>query len=66
MPLETEKISNKDGDNLLKCPNCQCCFCSAEDLKRHIARYGSSKNEHAEEFRKVHERLEHGSFSGPE
>ncbi len=66
MALEKEKTCINEGDNLLKCPHCQCCFCSQEDLKRHIARYGSSKNEHAEEFRKVHERLEHGSLSGPE
>ncbi len=54
------------SNGLYKCPFCPCCFCSEADLKRHVTIYGSSRLEHSEEFRKVHGRLEHGSFSGPE
>lgn len=64
--MEKEKIEKTNNNDLIKCPHCTCCFCNETDLKIHLKTYGSSKNEHYEEFRKVHARLEHGSVSGPE
>jgi hypothetical protein len=62
-----EKNSHEDNlNNLCKCPFCPCCFCSEADLQRHMESYGTSKSEHAETFRKVHGRLEHGSLGGSE
>ena len=64
--MEDENLSESNVNNLSKCPYCPCCFCNEEDLKRHLESYGNSKAEHFEEFRRVHGRLEHGSFNGPE
>ncbi|MCJ7793468.1 hypothetical protein MUP42_00895 [Candidatus Bathyarchaeota archaeon] len=63
-----EAKNNQEGNvnNLHKCPFCPCCFCNEADLKKHLSSYGTSKDEHFEEFRKAHGRLEHGSFGGPE
>jgi hypothetical protein len=62
-----EDKSNQDiGNGLCRCPYCPCCFCNEVDLKRHMDVYGASRSAHAEEFRKVHGRLEHGSLGGPE
>ena len=63
-----EKDGNQEAnaESLCRCPFCTCCFCSEEDLKRHMERYGRLKDRHADEFRRVHGRLEHGSFGGSE
>ena len=63
-----EEKTNPEGNinNLCKCPHCACCFCTEADLKRHMESYGTTKTEHAAEFQRVHGRLEHGSFGGPE
>jgi hypothetical protein len=66
MDMDEEPDSVTNVNNLYKCPHCNCCFCSDVDLQKHIKSYGNSKAEHIEEFRKVHGRLEHGSFNGPE
>ena len=49
-----------------KCPYCACCFCNEADLKKHIDTFGASPAAHQQEFQRVHGRLEHGSFNGPE
>jgi hypothetical protein len=64
--VEEKDNEQFSGTGLCKCPYCACCFCNDTDLKRHLDIYGTSKLEHAEEFRRIHGRLEHGSFSGPE
>ncbi|HTY75118.1 MAG TPA: hypothetical protein VMD05_06090 [Candidatus Nanoarchaeia archaeon] len=62
-----EKISQEASANTLcKCPHCTCCFCNEEDLKKHLEAFGTSPTGHQQEFQKVHGRLEHGSFGGPE
>lgn len=61
-----DKTSPEDNNDLYKCPHCACCFCSEADLQRHIDAYGDSKAEHIGEFKKVHGRLEHGSYNEQE
>ena len=63
--MEDEKKLYKDN-GLSKCTHCPCCFCNDNDLKRHIDEYGHSKIEHAEEFRRVHNRIEHSTGSNLE
>jgi hypothetical protein len=49
-----------------KCPFCPCCFLTREDLERHMAAFGNNREEHSEDYRRIHGRVEHGSGSGPE
>ncbi len=54
------------ANTLCKCPHCACCFCNEADLKKHMETFGASQAAHQQEFQRVHGRLEHGSFGGPE
>ena len=47
--------------NLCKCPFCSCVFCTKADLERHLAAFGNRLEEHAEAYRRIHGRMEHGS-----
>ncbi|MFB3889412.1 MAG: hypothetical protein ACE14S_07965 [Candidatus Bathyarchaeia archaeon] len=58
---EEPKPSEGNVNNLCRCPFCGCCFCNAADLQRHMETYGASRGEHAEAFRRIHGRLEHGA-----
>ncbi len=64
--MEQKENQQSNVIDLHRCPCCPCCFCNETDLKRHMEVYGTSRFEHAEEFRRVHGRLEHGSIGGPE
>lgn len=43
----------------VKCPNCDCIFCTEHDLKKHLESFPIDKNEHANHFRQIHSRIEH-------
>jgi hypothetical protein len=60
--LEKSKI-NAD---FCRCPFCPCCFFTKSDMDKHISAFGSSKEEHFENYRRAHGRIEHGSANGPE
>jgi hypothetical protein len=64
--MEENPAQEANNNNLHQCPHCACCFCTEADLKRHMDVYGNLKAAHSAEFQKVHGRLEHGSFNGPE
>ena len=49
-----------------RCPLCPCCFFTVTDLEKHMKTFGISKEEHYENYRRTHARLEHGSANGPE
>ena len=50
----------KNKNHYLKCPNCPCIFFSQADLEKHIATFGSSKEQHEQFYKRTHGRLEHG------
>ncbi|MCW4009432.1 MAG: hypothetical protein NWF05_02275 [Candidatus Bathyarchaeota archaeon] len=64
--MEKKDSREVNENNLCQCPYCACCFCTEADLKRHMDTYGATKAEHNAQFRRVHGRLEHGSFGGSE
>jgi hypothetical protein len=71
-----EQDANKEGlekgekdkinADFCTCPYCPCCFFTKSDLERHMAVFGNSKEEHFENYRRTHARIEHGSANGPE
>ncbi len=63
---DSQTIQNVSASGLYMCPHCACCFCSEADLKEHMKHFGDFGALHKQEFQKVHGRLEHGSFGGPE
>jgi hypothetical protein len=65
---ELSEKGEKDRINadFCKCPYCPCCFFTTSDLERHLAVFGNSKEEHFENYRRTHARIEHGSANGPE
>jgi hypothetical protein len=64
--MEPKQDPQENTDNFCKCPHCACCFCTEADLKKHLEVLGEEKTVHAGEFQRIHGRLEHGSFGGPE
>lgn len=44
-----------------RCPFCPCVFCTRADLERHMSAFGSVKEQHLEEFRRRHSRIEYSS-----
>ena len=64
--IDTNSEKTKINSDFCKCPFCQCCFFSTRDLETHIATFGSSREQHFENHRVTHARIEHGSANGPE
>ncbi len=64
--MENQQNPEANQNVLHKCPHCMCHFCTEADLRRHIATYGTSEENHTSKFKYEHGRLEHGSSSGPE
>jgi Zn-finger nucleic acid-binding protein len=50
----------KNNNHYYKCPHCTCIFFSETDLQKHLTRFGSNREQHEYEYKKVHGRLEHG------
>jgi len=50
----------KNGNKCYKCPHCTCIFLTAADLEKHMACYGTIKEQHADAYRRTHARIEHG------
>lgn len=60
----TEEKESKEADaNSCKCPFCPCCFLTRHDLERHMAAFGNNREEHSEDYRRTHDRVEYGSAS---
>ena len=61
-----EENRNEINSDFCQCPFCPCCFFAKADLEKHLATFGNSKEEHFENHRRIHARIEHGSANGPE
>jgi Zn-finger nucleic acid-binding protein len=61
----TEEKTKVNAD-FCRCPFCACCFFTIGDLEKHLKTFGNSKEEHFENHRRTHARMEHGSANGPE
>jgi hypothetical protein len=63
---DTKEKATGTSNSFHRCPFCSCCFLTKHDLERHVAFFGTSKDEHSERYRKVHIRTEHGVESEQE
>ena len=61
-----EKDAKEAIVDFCRCPFCPCYFLTRQDLERHMAAFGSNREEHSEDYRKTHGRVEYGSASGAE
>ena len=52
-----DKMTEK---TLYKCPHCACIFLTDTDLQKHIAAFGTTKDQHEQKYKKTHDRLEFG------
>ena len=55
-----ESEAKVDNVDFCRCPFCACCFLSIQDLERHMAAFGSNREEHSETYRRTHGRAEYG------
>ena len=46
------------NEDFKKCPGCKCYFFTKIDMKKHLDKFG--REDHEEEFQKVHRRVERG------
>jgi hypothetical protein len=64
--ITEEREAKEANADFCRCPFCPCCFFTIQDLERHIATFGKNREEHPENYRRTHGRVEHGWASGPE
>jgi uncharacterized C2H2 Zn-finger protein len=53
-------MTEQNSKRFIKCPHCSCLFLTQTDLQKHIAAFGTAKEQHAQNYNKTHGRLEHG------
>jgi SET domain-containing protein len=58
----TENEDNVTLNKHFKCPYCACIFLTEIDLKKHLGCMGDHKEEHLDNYRRTHGRIEHGSY----
>jgi hypothetical protein len=57
----TEESEAKEANaDFCRCPFCTCWFFTIQDLERHMAAFGSNREEHSENYRRTHGRVEYG------
>jgi uncharacterized C2H2 Zn-finger protein len=54
-------MEEKPGERFYRCPFCLCIFLTRADLEKHMAAFGSQKEQHLDEFRRCHSRAEYAS-----
>jgi hypothetical protein len=54
----TRRIRVESEERRLDCRFCSCRFCSEEDLKKHMERFGSDPHEHLRSWQELHRRTE--------
>jgi len=59
--ITTEESEAKEAIvDFCLCPFCKCCFLTIQDLERHMAAFGRNREEHTENCRRTHGRVEYG------
>ncbi|MGD6853367.1 MAG: hypothetical protein ACQCN6_15010 [Candidatus Bathyarchaeia archaeon] len=53
-------MTQTNDNHYYKCPHCSCIFFSQADLQKHIAAFGTNREQHELAYKKTHGRLEHG------
>jgi uncharacterized C2H2 Zn-finger protein len=49
----------RSEEGFYRCPFCPCVFCSRIDLERHLSAFGNIKEQHSEEYKRCHSRIEY-------
>jgi hypothetical protein len=64
--ITEEREAKEANADFRRCPFCPCCFFTIQDLERHMAAFGKNREEHSEDYRRTHGRVEHGWANGSE
>jgi len=58
--MGSKNVAENTEAKHFKCPFCPCIFLCEHDLQRHLSCMGENREEHAENYRRTHGRIEHG------
>jgi len=51
----------RSEEGFYRCPFCPCVFCTKSDLDGHMSAFGNEKQQHLNEYRRCHSRIEYSS-----